>query len=35
MAAGIFSCLAPMLSTPGDTVNHLYNQQLGYEPIKH
>jgi DNA polymerase-3 subunit epsilon len=35
MAAGIFSCLAPMLSTPSDTVNHLYNQQLGYEPIKH
>jgi len=35
MAAGIFSCLAPMLSTPGDTVNHLYNQQLGYDPIKH
>lgn len=35
MAAGIFTCLAPMLSTPQDTINHLYNQQLGYDPIKH
>lgn len=35
MAAGIFACLAPLLSTPQDAVNHLYNQQLGYDPIKH
>jgi len=35
MAAGIFSCLAPLLSTPQDAVNHLYKQQLGYDPIKH
>lgn len=35
MAAGIFTSLAPLLSTPQDAVNHLYNQQLGYDPIKH
>lgn len=35
MAAGIFTRLAPLLSTPQDAVNHLYNQQLGYDPIKH
>ena len=35
MAAGIFTCLAPLLSTPQDAVNHIYNQQLGYDPIKH
>ncbi|NNF96535.1 MAG: 3'-5' exonuclease [Halobacteria archaeon] len=35
MAGGIFTCLAPMLSSPHDDVNHLYNQQFGNEPIKH
>lgn len=35
MAAGIFTCLVPLLSKPQDTINHIYNQQLGYDPIKH
>ncbi len=34
MAGGIFSCLAPMLSNPHETVNHLYNQQFGHDPSK-
>lgn len=35
MAGGIFTCLAPMLSSPHDAVNHLYNQQFGNEPLEH
>ena len=35
MAGGIFTCLAPMLSSPRDAVNHLYNQQFSHEPVKH
>ncbi len=35
MAGGIFSCLAPMLSNPDESVNHLYNQQFSHDPNKH
>ena len=34
MAAGIFTCITPLLSAPQSTVNHLYNQQFTHDPTK-